>query len=112
MIECFQNYKIPSICSSAEPVDEQLVTPNEMIITKQLSFDESPINSSFVVNNAELAIPDGMEGPIPVYVKLNTYDYKTEATTNGLPDLTSTFVTEDQTVPTVQTEDEEPIRVH
>lgn len=107
------NYKIPSICSSAEPVDEQLTTPNEMIIMKQLSFDESPMNSSFVVNNAELAIPDGMEGPIPVYVKLNTYDYKTEAatTTNGLPDLTSTFVTEDQTVPTVQTEDEEPIRI-
>ena len=76
-------------------------------------FNTSPANFSFVVINQELAVPDGMEGPVPVYMKPNTYDYKTEMaiTTNGLSDLTSTFSLENQTVPTIQAEDEESTEV-
>ncbi|KAK1121212.1 hypothetical protein K0M31_010519 [Melipona bicolor] len=105
----FTNYTIASICSSAKPVDEQ-TTPNQLATMKQYKeFNTSPANFSFVVINQELAVPDGMEGPVPVYMKPNTYDYKTEMTitTNGLSDLTSTFSLENQTVPTIQTEDEE-----
>lgn len=75
-------------------------------------FNTSPVNSSFFVVNHELAVPDGIEGPIPVYMKPDAYD-KTEMaiTTNGSPDLTPTFATEDQTVSTIQIENEEPVQV-
>ncbi|XP_050576186.1 alpha-1-macroglobulin-like [Bombus affinis] len=106
------NYTIASICSSAEPVDEQ-TTPNQLSTMKQYKeFNTSPVNSSFFVVNHELAVPDGIEGPIPVYMKPDAYD-KTEMaiTTNGSPDLTPTFATEDQTVSTIQIENEEPVQV-
>lgn len=93
--ECFQNYKIASLCSSAEPVDEQAT-------------------SNFRVDVAvnKVANSDKIEEPIAVYVKPETY-YKTDATTitNELPDLTTIFAT-DQTVPTVPVTDERPIEVY
>ncbi|CAL7935225.1 unnamed protein product [Xylocopa violacea] len=106
------NYKIPSICSSAEPIDEVEETSNVVTDMKSHTVGLKTLpNSSFLVVSHELETPDGIEGPIPVYVKPNAYDHKTEATTgttNALPDLTETFVIEEQTVSALQLEDEEP----
>ncbi|OAD58540.1 Alpha-2-macroglobulin-like protein 1, partial [Eufriesea mexicana] len=89
------NYKIASLCSSAEPVDEQ-ATPNF-----RLGIEYNKISAS-----------EKIEELIAVYVKPDTY-YKTDATTitNELPDLTTTFAT-DQTVPTIPVTEERPIEVY
>ncbi|XP_029039421.1 murinoglobulin-1-like [Osmia bicornis bicornis] len=103
------SYKIASMCGSAEPIDEKPAKN----LTFQLNAMRLPtkdvLNSSFVVMKYELDVPEGMEGPVPVYVKPNTIDYKMETTiaTNGVPELTPTLGTEDQTV---QWGEQEPVQ--
>ncbi|XP_017887917.1 pregnancy zone protein-like isoform X2 [Ceratina calcarata] len=110
------NYKIASICSSAEPIDKQ-VTNEKMLLEATDESESSSIKISnslqstngFVITDQELETPDGIEGPVWVYINPND-DYKTETTTttNGLADFTTAYTIEDETVPLVQPEDEEP----
>ncbi|XP_054012298.1 murinoglobulin-1-like isoform X1 [Hylaeus anthracinus] len=50
------------------------------IFTKETEGSELPGNPSFVVVSHELETPKGIEGPVPVYVKPDNFDYRTEAT--------------------------------
>nr|XP_012138167.1 PREDICTED: murinoglobulin-1-like [Megachile rotundata] len=105
----YSNYKVPSMCSSAEPIDEQPITDVSFKLKSMRQPVEIELNSSFVDTKQEVAIPEGMEGPVPVYVKPETIDYKLETTiaTNGLSDLTPTLGIEDQTV---QWGEQEPVQ--
>lgn len=105
-----QNYKIASMCGSAEPIDEKPAKNLTFQLNAMRLPTEDVSNSSFVVMKYELDVPEGMEGPVPVYVKPNTIDYKMETTiaTNGVPELTPTLGTEDQTV---QWGEQEPVQV-
>lgn len=102
----FQSYEIASICSSADPIEEQ--APKNIMGKTNLKSSFS-LDSSFLVLDHQLETPDGMEGPIPVYMKPNTFDYKMDATftTNGVPDFTPIIPIEDRTVLPVQIEEQE-----
>ncbi|KZC12116.1 Murinoglobulin-1, partial [Dufourea novaeangliae] len=58
------------------------------VFAKEIEDSEFSGNPFFVVVSHELETPEGVEGPVPVYVKPDTFDYKAETTvsTNTLPD--------------------------
>lgn len=62
------------------------------VLTNETEDAEFPPNPSFVVINHEMETPEGIEGPMLVYVNPTAFDYKTEATvgTNGLSNLAPT----------------------
>ncbi|XP_076671615.1 pregnancy zone protein isoform X2 [Andrena cerasifolii] len=62
------------------------------VLTNETDDAEFPPNPSFVVINHEMETPQGIEGPMLVYVNPTAFDYKTEAPvgTNGLSDLAPT----------------------
>ncbi|XP_076621496.1 alpha-2-macroglobulin-P isoform X2 [Colletes latitarsis] len=62
--------------------DTNIGTPDntENPSTKETEDTDTPGNPSFVIVNHELETPEGVEGPVPVYAKPDTFDYKTETT--------------------------------
>nr|XP_031846680.1 murinoglobulin-1-like [Nomia melanderi] len=72
------------------------------IFVKEIEDSEMPGNPSFVVVSHELETPEGVEGPVPVYVKPEKSDYQPEtvSSANSLHDssLTPPGANENQTL--------------
>ncbi|XP_017795621.1 PREDICTED: murinoglobulin-1-like [Habropoda laboriosa] len=104
------SYKIASLCSSAEPVNEQ-VTPSVQ--------SEEQLQYALTINFAETFFKDSheLQTRVPVYEESylssynNKYNKESSITTNGLPVVrTSTIATEDETMQTVQPEEQNPLQ--